>query len=337
MKRKILILVFVFLIALASGLAYRKLQQGQNKKPVTSKSLLACAPAKVDGLQIMRTYQNGNTEDLAFVRNLPEGINQSSEAIAQLLAEWTMISPIKTEASNRLLITIPNTICEMSDEFPYTEKESLSELGLDPPTIETNLVAGEERFTLRLGKKHDAKWVIAAVPEDKEKKKWRIFWAPAKLDFILRLPQKEFQNKLVSKMNIDSVQALRLSVKGKESFTLERNGDEWTTKESGKTNTLQGPEEAEKFANRVGSLQGIGWEKTEFSTEECNKLDASYTIQLEGIGGRTEFIRFTAPQTIESLKEKRLLACNSARRALFQVHPDMEKYLKYRAKDLLKK
>ena len=138
-------------------------------------------------------------------------------------------------------------------------------------------------------------------------------------------------------MNIDSVQALRLSVKGKESFTLERNGDDWTTKESGKTNALQGPEEAEKFANRVGSLQAIGWEKTEFTSEECNKLNALYSIQLEGIGGRREIIRFTAPQAIQSLKEKRLLACNTARRALFQVHPDMEKYLKYSAKDLLKK
>lgn len=327
MKQKALILVAVFTVSLIAGLLFRRVRHTETVKPTEIATILKCIGPRVDQVQLSRSTGAEKPEELYFRKFTPPGM--ASEAIAQLFAEWKMEKPHDAEANTNLLNTIVSTLCESNRDTPYTESSDLKELGIEQGRLEIRFYEGQQEWKVRIGKKPGSNNLIVAVPN---RTHWDLFMISNKLELLLNAPVEDFQNRLPLKMNIDNADLIRVSAGGKERFSLERENEGWNTMD-GKQVVARASEEGEKYANRLSTLQALDWQSTEYAASDCKKLKAKFVVNVEGIGGKKEELRFSAPQYVAGEKDKRILACSSERSALFLVHPDMEKYLSYSAKD----
>lgn len=333
MKQKILILPLVFACFFTLGLVYRHFSNTKTTK--SAERIFDCAATEVDRLQITRVYADGTTDDLAFIREMPEGTDPKSSQVAQIFSEWQMVGPVTAEGNTRLIKNIIGNICDLQNDRPYKENEGLDVLGIEPLVTEINLMAENKKWTIRLGKKEFESSTIAGIRSDSNSNNWKLFYAPNKINFLAKLPEKEFKNHLVSKMTVDNVQSLVLKKSGKQVFKLERQGDDFLVI-TGTNKGKVGGEETRKFVNRIGSLAAINLEKADIKPEECKKLSAAFELDLEGVAGRKETIKFSLPTAVKGEKEKRIRACNLSRKAIFLIHSDMKKYLETSPLALLK-
>lgn len=336
MKQKFFIIFAIFILSFGAGILFRSARHTGTSIEAPKPPLLGCVGPSIDHVEILRRVADGSSEHLDFIRELPPGVDKNSEAAATILANWNMTLPVVSEANNSIIANLPNGLCDMRKEHDYKETDQPNALGLDPPAAEVILHSGPKFWSLRFGTKREASSVIAAVKKDSDAQSWDTFWAPNKIEYLLQLPESEFQNRNVVKMWLDNIQALKLTINGKESFSLERQGADWIVKRGNKS---IGPanDEATKFVNRLSSLQAVGWEDTNFAPDNCDKMQSVFTVSLEGVAGRKETIHFSAPQKVKITKEPRMLTCNTARRALFHIHGDMEKYLRTDMQTLLSK
>jgi hypothetical protein len=262
----------------------------------------------------------GVTETLRFTRaDKPDPALPPATAL--LRWEWSYQQPLTGEAEPVLLRRIAYTICELYDPIPLREGDMRPDTRtfLHAERLEAVLATdkGPEKISFEFGAvAADHTGVVRFHGPGGE----RVFRIPANLQVAASQPPAKYRNLRVMRLEADNVERAVLKIGGAERFTLERAGADWAVLLGGKKKGT-GSEEAGKFVNRISTLQALAVEDPDFSPESCETMPAKAVLELSGVAGREERLRFYYGQGPD------LVACSSVRRAKFRVHQDLLQFL----------
>mgnify|MGYP003349266913 FL=1 len=134
---------------------------------------------------------------------------------------------------------------------------------------------GKRSFELQFGALRPDQTVEARLIRDG--KPAGVFALPLILSQMVSLPNEAYRNLKVLRMEADNVQRAKLSIEGKERFTLERAGSDWKVFSGGRA-LGDGSEEAGRFLNRMTTLRGIGIAAEGQTSRDCDGMRARAKI-----------------------------------------------------------
>jgi hypothetical protein len=334
MKKKLIYLVTVFVVALLSGYFWLQWKHQKVLAERAPKAFLTCNKYDISQIELLRR-ENGGGKRYLFERTDHPKAGLTPETAA-LSAEWQLTVPEVVEADASLAKMMVQAFCDLYS-YQKVENTDLSALGLKEPAVEVVLSAAaskEKNWRVRLSNKvpqsaNQKHLVYAAIPNGET---WDVYLVPPTARMIFFIPKERFNNRRLVKMQVHDVQLAKVFFQGVERFSIERSGGDWQLISAGKN--LGVNEEAGKYINRISTLSAIellansGGEK--YCTSKPKELEVE--VQLVGVADRRETIRFSKPSM---QKGKTLMkACSHSRQAIFGVHPEMWKYLDQSSKAL---
>ena len=327
--KKLIILVGMFTLCL--GLGYLGFSE---RKPEPTTSILSwdkppvCDPNQIREFKLTRFFAQEEREEIIFKRTDPERVG-SSETAQRIRTQWSIAQPNYGEAETSMAQRIVSSVCDMPRAVRI-KSPNFTKLGLVDPLIEVSFTipSEEEEYFVNwrysFGKELPGKKMSMMFSADNVRT--MAFTVPRNLKRFLSPPSKSFRNRRVMQMPLDTVDFMRVSMEGKERFTLERAGSEWkiivNQEEMGTANKT-----ASQFVNRLGTLRAMDILDSNLDSDKCGRLNHIFAIDVEGVGNRKERILFAKPKELVGRKRIRILACSSRRTTLFGVHSDMWNYL----------
>lgn len=277
--------------------------------------LVECEPNSIRNVEIT----NPGGDKMVFER-VDQAAPGTPAAMAYSQADWRYRAPLVGEADATLVRRVVSSACEIWDPVlvrASTTPEALRKvvLGLE----------GGKTISLELGAAGADRLVpVRSVEQGGEVRTAKI---PDLLLQAVSRPAMEFRSRMVVRMDADNVQQATLKIDGKERFTLERTGADWTVLAGGKK--LGEGNGASKFVNRIATLRALDVLEPDYGAKDCRNLKAKAELDLRGIAGREETVIFDYGRGGD------IAACSTARNMKFRVHRDLVKYLDVSAKSLL--
>lgn len=316
--RRVLTLLVIF-VAFYMGAHYWIRWRNTVTDDVTKISrLVECEPNGMRRLKLVREV-GGKAEELRFERvDQPEpGL---TPAMQFARSEWKYVSPFEGEADPVALRRVASVICELYDPVPMRKEDAQGGPGADGARALTASFSGPggaldvafEFGPLSGGGRSSAIRFQGGGSE-------RTVGIPSQLFQAASLAPEAYRNYRVMRVEGDNVQVVSLAVDGKERFSLERNGADWSVLAGGKQRP--GSEAAGRFLNRLASLRAIGIEDPAYSPERCAQDKARAVVGLRAVAGREETLRFSYGKT------GNMVACSTDRSTKFLVHRDLLKFL----------
>lgn len=324
MAKKILISLTI-LVALYLGLHFYLRHKRTITDDVTKLGRLAeCDPNTISRIQI-----NRDKESVTYERK-DEATAGTPASLSLSNSEWYATGTIKGEADSSLLSRFATMVCETYDPIPARESDFAE---LPEPTkasIAFSEIKEGKNINHLIGfgaQTSDRMTLIRYVSPDGGVK---VFKIPTKLYQLVSQPAKSTLNRRVARVKSDNIMKMVVKNKKKEIFQLERTDSGWAVIEKNK-NLGVSPEEADKFINRLTTLNAVEISSDGLSPQYCEPGSADWELQMSGVTAamQAESVFFTVNKTGP------LKACSSARNTLFFVHRDFLKYLQVSPKSLL--
>lgn len=327
--RKLLFLLVLAIAASGVGVWQSGLISFENGPNLHADLPPKCKAHEIRAFTLTRPGGTTGQEAIVFKRVDPE-LSGVSNTVKSLRAKWEMLSPKPSEADSKLVQRIVSSICYIPRAFALPASEEIE----------------DEHFPFRIGftwndRGRDEEWEFAFGDQVSDRRvvmRLRIgdeegyFSVP---DYFMRITKTDilaFQNRRVMNTPLDSVDSLTVKEKGKEPFTLERNGSDWLLLR-GKSSVVVESQRARKFVNRLATMRALSVLDTDFNEEECQEYDRKFEVKVQGRGQPDETIAFNMR---ESRKDLKVSACSSGRNSLFSVHSDVEKYLSASPKEFIR-
>lgn len=320
MGRKILFLIALFVACYMSAHFYIRWKNRVDLDSVKTSRLVDCDPNQVRALKIVQK-ENEKEEELSFERvDVPAPGIPPSVAIAK--AVWIQSAPAQNEADTSILNRLASMICEIYDPISVREPElavsgakvrralkleaavGAAGQAVSVSTFEFGLVSSDRLNTVRYQAAGN-KRMVKISPQ---------------LLQLASLPPAQYKNARVLRMNPDDVQYAKVSIDGKERFTLERAGSDWNVLLAQK-NLGKGTPEAGRYVNRIATLRALDSQFDASAGAGCAKETHTVTVEIRGVGDDSERVGF------DYQKKGDVSACNSTRSAKFKIHRDMVNYL----------
>lgn len=315
--KKLGALAVIFFVAAAGGYFFNVLRAPKRVETKDNR-LVACDPARIKLLRLVRTGKPTGDQTVEMQRT-DTASAKAFEARVFDQMDWALTLPVSAEADVAVASRLAASLCETTDQIPVTDGEAADIQPANTLVAEEHTDGGVKQHTLHFASRLEGRQVRVWVGDPKEK---RVFKVLAKLAGLIDAPAATFQNRKVARTLPNNVMQAAFSKKGKDVFTLDRNGADWQVVPAGR-GAAQGSDEAEKYVNRVANLMALEVLSSGGSSE-CEEK-AVYRLAFAGIGGKKEILSFSAPGQFGG--KKGLLACSSLRKTAFLVHGDLLKYL----------
>jgi hypothetical protein len=242
--------------------------------------------------------------------------------IAEESAVWRIASPDLGEADLLFVQRIVSSLCKIPTAELIQDRDRV-ELGLDNPGFELDLIGStpvQISFGNALPERRVAVWIagqggIGAA-----------YSIPDKFLQWLQVPVDRIRNRKLLRMPLEGIDLVVLKRANKEVFSLEREGANWKLEHDGKEFTATGAE-AQKFINRLSTMQALEIRDQRAKEEDCQKQVKDFEILFEAADRSRETLRFSMPIGEGKAGVVRSLACSSAREGIFDVHPEIARYL----------
>lgn len=281
--------------------------------------LVECEPNQVRAITIERGHDQ-SVEKLSFER-VDQAAPGVPPAVAFSQADWRYRAPLTGEAEATLLRRLASTVCEFWDPVLVREGEVVASGNKLMFALDTGA-----RIELELGSVGTDRLLPVRIKDPSGAVKGAK--VPDLIFQVASRPAAEYRSKRVMRMEADNVQQATLKIDGKERFTLERAGAEWTVLTAGKK-LGAAAEAAGRFVNRIASLQAIDVLEPEYGQKDCLNLKAKAELALRGVAGREETVVFDYGRGGD------IAACSTARSMKFRVHRDLVRYLDVNPKSML--
>lgn len=321
MAKKIGTLLALFLVAYMGAHFYIRWKNTVTDDVTKISRMVDCHPNDFRAIRIEQSAE-GKPEELSFIRvDKPEPGLPSVTAASRW--EWRF-EKTGGEVDPVAVRRIASTICELYDPIAIRESE------FQPANKGSGRVAQKISATLLVaeGKEQKISFEFGAPAANRENLVRFTFGDQSPKGFrisdrfasIASKSPEEFRNLRVMKLEADNVQQATLRINGKERFTLERAGADWKVFLNGKEKG-DGAETAERFLNRVSTLQALTVSQKEFTAQNCEAAKAKAELILKGIGGKEEQLRFNYEG------DGPVSACSSLGSQQLTVHHDLVKYI----------
>ena len=315
MARKIFTVVALFVVCYMAAHFYIRYKNTVTDDVSKIGRLVECQPNDARTITIWRNIE-GRMEELRFERlDQPEPGLPAVTAVARW--DWAMRAPSNGVADPTTMRRIASTLCELYDPVPVRAEEFHPEI-LTRRLARRVVVSldGGRTATVEFGALADRSTVIRFSGIGPP----RLVRITDRFLEVVSLPAGDYKNLRVMRLETDNIQSAKLTIDGKERFSLERAGADWKVLLRGKA-VGDGSEEAMKFLNRISTLRGIGVEAEGFPPEKCAALKAYAVVSALGIAGRQETLRFDFGPKGD------IMACSSLGAQEFRVHHDMAQFL----------
>lgn len=319
MARKILSLLALFIAFYLGAHFYIRWKNTVHDDVTKISRAVECQPNDFRALTLVQADGNKREEIRLERVDSPTGGLPSAVALAQW--QWKIASPLAGEADAVLIRRIAATICELYDPIPVRETDFQPETATRRLAREVSAVlvssGQEKKIKFEFGAWQDRQTVVRYTNESQKVRTLKI---PDRFLQVTSVPPEEFRNLRVMRLDGDNVQRAVLRIDGKERFTLERAGADWSVLIAGKEKG-QGSEEADRFVNRLSTLKALSVEEEGFSREACAKMPAKAVISFLGVADKDEELRF------QYGAQGDLTGCSTRGTQKFRVHRDLVKYV----------
>lgn len=323
--KKPLILAGVFIVAWLLSYTWTRWRYALPAGGQAAKKLLNCDADKVSEIQIQRTEKGAPTAKLVLKKTITSGD-----------ITWSVAEPQLGEADASLAGRLATMFCDIY--APEAVKTDWMSAGFNEDRFNINLQDENNKTVSAVINGASAGRDTWITLED-HRNATKFYRGNPTIKEIIKLPPEKFQNRRVMKLAGDNILELCIEQPAKPRFCFSREGSEWSLARDSK---VLGPttEEADKYVNRIATVQAIEILDLDKSVDECRKrLPAAgfSRVQLIGVADRKEYLFISMKTTDLKSGEKVLVACDSARNSVFGIHPSLVKYLRVEPYRLLAK
>jgi hypothetical protein len=324
MWKKILVILFVFVGFYLAAHFYIRWKNTVTDNVTKLGKLIPCEPNEVDSFEFGST-----TGALQEVRRVDQKKSGEPPAIQFENSEWKLVGTPTMEADQVITTAIVSGACEIYDPIPTKESE-FSEAGTAIKKLVVRISKSGKLDTWGLDYISSAANRVVYLKATDPSGDIKYYKTQTKLLPLISLSVKEMANLRFMRMLADNINKVTVNVKGREEFSMERNGDHWDIFQAGKK-LGKGSEESVKFVNRFTTLKALSADYDQLNPSMCDPKIAKASVILEGIANKKEILAF------DYEKNGPIRACNSEREAVFTIHKDFATYLNVGVEKLLAK
>ncbi len=316
MAKKIAIILGIFVGFYLSAHYYIRWKNTVTDNVTKVKKIISCEPNDITSIKIVHSGSNGTG---LLIQRVDPKVPGAPAALQFEQSEWKILAEPKIEAEQSLTTGIAAKICEIYDPIPSKEEE-FQQLGGAKVTLDVSAAkdGSESSWKLEFTGLGNDRLVVMKLSEGGGSPKY--YKTAAKLFQLATLPQKEFVNTRLMRMQADNINRMSVGFAKGKSFRLERNAEGWDVFAGDKA-LGKGNEEAVRFVNRFTTLKAIAVNYEELNPNVCDPDKGSATVQIEGLNNRVELLSFHYG------KNGPIKACNSQREAIFTIHRDFVPFL----------